>query len=166
VVGGGHAPGGGDSVRTGRRPRRPRRSQRDPHGTGVGDRRPDNGAADGGGDAHADAPPLPVVSGDIFYRERIVLPPDATVQVRVVRLGSRGGSRPVVAELAFAAPRRLPIPFKLECDLQALEPGASYGLEASISRRGMVEFATVEPVPVLAGGLPTSGLKILVRRTR
>jgi putative lipoprotein len=110
--------------------------------------------------------PLPVVSGDIFYRERIVLPPDATVQVRVIRLGSRGAPRPVIAELAFAAPRRVPIPFKLECDPQALEPGASYGLEASISRRGTVEFATVEPVPVLAGGLPTSGLKILVRRTR
>lgn len=110
--------------------------------------------------------PLPVVSGDIFYRERIVLPPDATVRVRVIRLGSRGAPRPVIAELAFAAPRRVPIPFKLECDPQALEPGASYGLEASISRRGTVEFATVEPAPVLAGGLPTSGLKILVRRTR
>jgi len=110
--------------------------------------------------------PLPVVSGDIFYRERIVLPPDATVRVRVIRLGPRGAPRPVIAELAFAAPRRVPIPFKLECDPQALEPGAAYGLEASISRRGTVEFATVEPAPVLAGGLPTSGLKILVRRTR
>ena len=110
--------------------------------------------------------PLPVVSGDIFYRERIVLPPDATVRVRVIRLGPRGAPRPVIAELAFAAPRRVPIPFKLDCDPQALEPGATYGLEVSISRRGKVEFATVEPAPVLAGGLPTTGLKILVRRTR
>ena len=110
--------------------------------------------------------PLPAVSGDIFYRERIALPPDATVQVRVVSLGRPGAARTVVAEQSFAAPRRVPIPFKLECDPQALQPGAAYGLEATISRRGKVEFATVEPVPVLDGGRPTSGLKVLLRRTR
>ena len=110
--------------------------------------------------------PLPVVSGDIFYRERLVLPSDATVRVRVVRLGQRSASRPVIAELAFPAPRRIPIPFTLECDPSSLEPGAAYGLEVSISRRGKVEFATAEPVPVLAGGRPSPGLKVLVRRTR
>ena len=110
--------------------------------------------------------PLPVVSGDIFYRERIVLPSDATVRVRVVRLGQRSAPRPVIAELAFPAPRRVPIPFTLECDPSSLEPGAAYGLEVSISRRGKVEFATAEPVPVLAGGRPSPGLKVLVRRTR
>mgnify|MGYP001127695477 CR=1 FL=1 len=110
--------------------------------------------------------PLPVVSGDIFYRERIVLPPDATVRVRVVRLGQSGAPRPVLGELAFPAPRRAPIPFTLACDPSSLEPGAAYGLEVSISRRGKVEFATAEPVPVLAGGRPSPGLKILVRRTR
>ena len=110
--------------------------------------------------------PLPVVSGDIFYRERITLPPDAKVRVRVVRLGERGASRPVIAELAVAPTRRLPIPFSLTCDPQSLEPGADYGLEVAISRRGKTEFATPEPVSVLAGGLPTTGLKILVRRTR
>ena len=110
--------------------------------------------------------PLPVVSGDIFYRERIVRPSDATVRVRVVRLGQRGAPRPVIAELAFPAPRRVPIPFTLECDPSSLEPGAAHGLEVSISRRGKVEFATAEPVPVLAGGRPSPGLKVLVRRTR
>jgi putative lipoprotein len=105
-----------------------------------------------------------VVSGDIFYRERMVLPPDATVRLRVVRLGPKGAPRPVIAEQSFAAPRRVPIPFKLECDPQALVADAAHGLEVSISRRGKVEFATVEPAPVLAGGLPTTGLKILVRR--
>jgi putative lipoprotein len=110
--------------------------------------------------------PLPVVSGDIFYRERIVLPSDATVRVRVVRLGPRGAPRPVIAELAFPPPRRVPIPFSLSCDPDALEPGAEYGLEASIARRGKVALATVEPVPVLAGGRPSPGLKVLVRRTR
>ena len=110
--------------------------------------------------------PLPVVSGDIYYRERITLPPDAKVRVRVVRLGQKGAARPVIAELAVAPTRRLPIPFSLTCDPQSLEPGASYGLEVAISRRGKTEFATPEPVSVLAGGLPTTGLKILVRRTR
>ena len=110
--------------------------------------------------------PLPVVSGDIFYRERIVLPSDARVTVRVVRLGPRGPSRPVIAEASVAPTRRLPIPFSLTCDPASLEPGADYGLEVTISRRGKTEFATPEPVPVLAGGLPTTGLKVLVRRTR
>jgi uncharacterized lipoprotein YbaY len=84
----------------------------------------------------------------------------------VVRLGQKGAARPVIAELSVAPTRRLPIPFSLTCDPQSLEPGASYGLEVAISRRGKTEFATPEPVPVLAGGLPTTGLKILVRRTR
>lgn len=110
--------------------------------------------------------PLPVVSGDIFYRERIVLPSDATVRVRVVRLDQRGAPRPVIAELAFAPPRRVPIPFTVACDPGSLEPDAAYGVEVSISRRGKVEFATAEPVPVLADGRPSAGLKILVRRTR
>jgi len=105
--------------------------------------------------------PPPVVRGDLFLSERISLPAGARVRVRVIRLGA---SDEVVATLELAAPRRMPIPFELVCDPEAIERNAAYGVEAEVVRGGTVVFATPGPVPVLAGGAPTVGVKLLLRR--
>jgi uncharacterized lipoprotein YbaY len=105
--------------------------------------------------------PLPVVRGDLFLSEHISLPAGARVRVRVIRLGA---SDEVVATLELAAPRRMPIPFELVCDPATIDESAAYGVEAEVVRAGAVVFATPGPVPVLAGGAPTLGIKLLLRR--
>jgi uncharacterized lipoprotein YbaY len=85
--------------------------------------------------------------------------------VRVVGLGGGGATTGVVAAVQFQAPRHIPIPFEVVCDPAQIDEGASYGLEAEIVRGKAAVFTTASPVPVLAGGLPTTGVKLLLRRT-
>lgn len=108
--------------------------------------------------------PLPVVSGEIYVRERIAFPAGTVVGIRVVRLGAGGSVTGMVAAVELPAPRHLPIPFEVVCDPDSIEEGGTYGLEAEIVRGGSTVFTTAGPMPVLAGGLPTAGVKLLLQR--
>ncbi len=120
----------------------------------------------------ADAPPppsstaaLPVlktISGEVFYRERLMLPSDAELTVTLVRLGGSGGT--VIAKSTVRPRQQVPIPFELEYGTADINRGASYGLEVEITRRDEVVFVLPEPVPVITGGAPETGLKLLLRR--
>ena len=61
-------------------------------------------------------------------------------------------------------PLLLSIPEYLGVDPGSVEEGGAYGLEAEIVRGKETVFTTVSRVPVLAGGLPTSGIKLLLQR--
>lgn len=107
--------------------------------------------------------PVPRVAGEIYLRERIALPGDATVLVRAVRRDPGGPE--VIASIKRAAPRHPPIPFELTCDPADVNGAAEIVLEAEIVRKGRIVFSTPAPVRVLEDGRPTVGVKLLLRRT-
>jgi uncharacterized lipoprotein YbaY len=89
----------------------------------------------------------------LTYLERIALPPDARVEVRLGR-----GER-LLARARFAPRQAVPIPF----ELAYLPEGDAAGLalEATISAGERAVFATPEPVGVPPG---EGALEIVLRR--
>lgn len=74
------------------------------------------------------------VSGSIAYRERIALPPDAQIEVRVDDVSLADAPSKTIARHAFAADeQQVPIAFLIRFDRAAIEPRHSYAVAARIT---------------------------------
>lgn len=104
------------------------------------------------------------ISGEAFLRERIALPRDAVLVVRLVEVEAGSNAENEVATVRASSRRLQPIPFEILVDEDDLEERASYALTAVISRRGTDSFATDAPLRVLVPGTQTTGLRLLLRR--
>lgn len=99
------------------------------------------------------------ISGEVFYRERIALPPGSTLHVSLVALPS---ARPVVSASAAIPPRGgSPLQFSLAVHTD-LSDSARFGLVAEIRSVDGILFKTAAPVVV---SLPlTAPIGIMVSR--
>ena len=98
--------------------------------------------------------PVDHVSGVVTYLERIALPPDARVEVRI-RRGERLLSRTLISPQGA-----VPIPFTLSVLPDSAPDTSGYALEASIIAADGPLFATNAPTPVAADA---TGVELLVR---
>lgn len=85
-------------------------------------------------------------SGQVAYRERMALPPDASLVVNLVSLP--GLTRVAGAHAALGGKASSPIQFTLNVRSDVLAAGGSYGLVAEIWTGGYPIFTNVQPVPV------------------
>lgn len=104
------------------------------------------------------------LQGSVTYRERIALPPDAVLDVRLVDPARRGLAAPIVARTAIATQgRQAPLPFTLHLAPPRVERGGSYSLQAHIRSGGRVLFTSEKAVPVVGGTDPGRVELLLVR---
>ncbi len=101
-----------------------------------------------------------VLTGDVFYRERIALPPGASLHVGLVSLP---GGQPVVGARAAIPPSgQVPLQFALDIRSVVAKSGGSFGLVAEIRVSGAAMWRNAVAVPVdLSAPTPVS---ILVTR--
>ena len=124
-------------------------------------------AALAGGSAAAleDGDAAPQITGVVTYRERVALPPEATIQVRL-----EDASRPempgkLVAEVTISAQgRQVPIPFVLPYRAADISPNKKYLVRATVTAGDRTLFASRAAYPVITRGAPTQ-LEILVQQT-
>jgi putative lipoprotein len=96
----------------------------------------------------------PMVSGTIAYFQRIALPPDAAIEVKVQDISAT----PVktIAETVFApAGKQVPIPFQLSYNPGDINQGHTYQVLANINVNGKPMFVTNTPLHVITGGSPS-----------
>jgi uncharacterized lipoprotein YbaY/heat shock protein HslJ len=95
------------------------------------------------------------VSGSAAYRQRIAMPPDAVLTVRVEDVSRADAPAPVLAETSepFGA-RQVPIPFSLNVPSAAIDPRFSYAVRATITVDGQLRFTTTRNFAVLTRGAP------------
>jgi copper homeostasis protein (lipoprotein) len=93
-----------------------------------------------------------MLSGTITYRERIALPPSATVDVTIEDVSRAGVPGLVVAHLEQAADGQVPIPFDLPYDPARVDAGRRYAVRARILDGDRVLFATTDTTLVLTQG--------------
>ena len=99
--------------------------------------------------------PVGHVSGVVTYLERIALPPDARVLLRITREGR------LLSRTLISPPGAVPIPFTLSVLPEPASDDASgYALDASIVTADGPLFASPAPVPVAADA---TGVELLVR---
>ncbi len=93
-----------------------------------------------------------IVEGSAAYRERIALPPEAALTVRLGVMAGGELGEPLLAEQILSPAGQVPIGFSLRFDPAAVPADAALGLEAIISVDGNRWFETAGAVPLPAEG--------------
>ena len=113
--------------------------------------------------ASVDDTALPKITGTVAYRERIALPPDAIVRVRLEAAAAPEMQARRVAEITIATEgKQVPIPFELPYQASDIHPGTRYQVRATIGSGDKMLFVSRTPYPVITKGAPTK-LEILVQ---
>lgn len=104
------------------------------------------------------------VAGEVVYRERIALPPDAVLVVELADVSLADAPAIVIAKRRIAPAGQVPIKFEIGFDRKAIQKGRTYALQARITvgERLMFATATSHHVDPLAGKPQT----ILVKTAR
>ncbi|MFM9846487.1 MAG: YbaY family lipoprotein [Hyphomicrobiaceae bacterium] len=97
-----------------------------------------------------------VLSGEVFYRERAALPPNAVLEVSLVDVTRPGGLGDLVASVQIRPNRQVPIPFEIRYGDGDVEPRRSYAVRANILADGRLLFVSARSERVLTHGHPDS----------
>ncbi|WP_424981684.1 YbaY family lipoprotein [Maritalea sp. S77] len=81
------------------------------------------------------------VEGEVFYLQRIALPQNAMVSVRLEEQGIADKAADIFAESEFSSEgKQVPLPFKLEADCADLENAVTPGFTVRIMIDGKLRF--------------------------
>jgi putative lipoprotein len=89
--------------------------------------------------------------GGVSYRERIALPPDAILEVRLLDVSLADAPSTTLAVTRVKTRHRLPIPYRLRFDDARIKLGRSYALQARITVNGQLWFITTTRHAVFTG---------------
>ncbi len=125
---------------------------------GGEDTAPEAGTTEGNG--------MATLSGTVTYRERMALPINASVNVRLLDVSLMDVPARVLAEDNISAQgQSVPIPYRLEYDPMLIREGMSYAVRAEIRGAGGELMWTTDTVhPVLTRDAPSDGVEIRVVR--
>lgn len=104
------------------------------------------------------------VSGTVTYLQRIALPPDAVVTVRIEDVSKADAMAEVIGEkVIHTGGTQVPIAFEVAYDADQIEENHSYSLRARIEDgAGKLLFTNDTSVPVITRGNPTQDVEVLV----
>jgi putative lipoprotein len=107
------------------------------------------------------------VDGTVVYRERMLLPPDATLRVDVRDVSRADAPSVLLGGTTIPIGQQgPPYAFRVHYFADAIDPRFTYGVSAVISdSRGMI-FRNTTMIPVITRGAPTTGVEVLVRMIR
>lgn len=121
-------------------------------------------AAFTGGCASEDVPPaLDELNGTVTYRQRIALPDDAVVHVRLLDVSRADAPSLVLSEQDIETKgRQVPIPFAVHYDPAMIDPRLSYAVDAKILVNGQIRWVNTARVRVLTFGAPKDAVEVVV----
>lgn len=103
------------------------------------------------------------LTGTVTYRQRIALPPGATLQIRVEDVSLADAPATVIAAKDIAVAGQVPLPFEIDVDPAKVTPRHTYALRATIVHEGRMLFTTDTRHTVLGAGDPSSLEIVLVQ---
>lgn len=93
-------------------------------------------------------PLRPMISGTVMYRERMALPPDAVLTVRLLDISRPDLPPLVLADKSIFGPGNPPIAFEIPYTAGAIREGLRFTLEARIEVAGKLTFYSMAAHPV------------------
>ncbi len=100
--------------------------------------------------------PVSAITGNVTYRQRMALPPDAVIDVTLEDVSLVDAPAKVLVLQIFSTEgRQVPIPFQLKYDPAQILPGHRYQVRAKIVSAGQTIFTTTTAYPVITDGAPT-----------
>lgn len=119
-------------------------------------------AADGNGKmivqgCQLDKPPATdSVTGTVSYLQRIALPTNAVIVVKLSDVSQADAPAKIIAEQTInLGQRQVPVPFVLAFDPSKTDAKHSYSVSAKITVDGVLMFTTEQSYPVLTNGHPS-----------
>jgi len=111
-------------------------------------------------------PAGPVVTGTVAYRERIALPPNAFIDIKLQDVSRQDVPAKTVAESIFAAEgKQVPIPFQISYNPSDINMAHTYLVRANINVDGKLMFTSTTAYPVLTQGAPSQVTMMLQQAT-
>ncbi len=104
-----------------------------------------------------------VISGEVWFRERIALPPGAKVIVVLEDQSKADATTTVITDYTHIVDGQGPYPFRLVYDPSALDGRMRYGLRARIEQDGKLVFSSTEHIDPFAGA-PGEPVRIMVSK--
>jgi putative lipoprotein len=105
-----------------------------------------------------------VISGEVWYRERIALPPGAEVIVTLEDQSRADAPATVLTDYRHVVDEeQAPFPFRLVYNPKAIDERMTYGLRARIEQDGQLMFTSTEHIDPFAGE-PGEPVRIMVSR--
>ncbi|OYQ20826.1 hypothetical protein B7L09_11450 [Pseudomonas mandelii] len=106
------------------------------------------------------------LDGEVFYLQRIALPPAATLSVSLQDVSLMDAPAVTLAEQKGPVKGQVPLPFHLSYDPAQVKPGHRYSVSARIEVDGKLMFITTEHHAVQLDGSDPQPLKIRVDAVR
>ncbi|RIJ11604.1 hypothetical protein DXT77_07185 [Pseudomonas sp. 91RF] len=106
------------------------------------------------------------LDGEVFYLQRIALPPSATLSVSLQDVSLADAPAVVLDEQKGPIKGQVPLPFHLSYDPALVKPGHRYSVSARIEVNGELMFITTENHAVQLDGKDPQPLKIRVDAAR
>jgi putative lipoprotein len=111
------------------------------------------------------APSDSALTGTVFYRERIALPPNSTAEVVLEDVSITDRPAVEIARTTVTPGGQVPIPFELRYAPDRIETDHRYGVRAAILwPSGARMFVSTDHQSALDGATPRDGMAILVQR--
>jgi uncharacterized lipoprotein YbaY len=109
-------------------------------------------------------PAITAITGQVTYRQRMALAPDAVVEV-VLQDTSRADAPAITlgSQTLQTNGAQVPIPFAVEYDLSQIDPAGLYTMRATIKEGGELTWTSTEVIPVITRGAPTDQIEITVQ---
>lgn len=103
------------------------------------------------------------LSGEVTYRMRMALPPNAQVEVKISDVSLQDVAAKAIAQETIKTDgKQVPIPFTLSYDPTQLQAGHTYSVSAKITVDGKLWFISTEHIPVKLDGTDTTPVVIWV----
>lgn len=102
------------------------------------------------------------LDGEVFYLQRIALPPAATLSVTLQDVSLADAPAVTLAEQKGPVHGQVPLPFHLDYDPAQVQPGHRYSVSARIEHAGELLFISTEHHGVQLNGQDPQPLRIRV----
>jgi putative lipoprotein len=110
--------------------------------------------------------PKASLDGEVFYLQRIALPPTAILSVSLQDISLADAPAKIIDEQRGPVKGQVPLPFHLSYDPSKIEPNHRYSVNARIEVDGKLLFITTENHAVRLDGSDPQPLKVRVDATR
>lgn len=114
----------------------------------------------GSGQENAGGDSVARVEGTVFYRERIMLPPGAVVEVQLQDISRADAMASVLATVLLTPQGGPPYSFAIDYDPARIDTRLRYALRATISVEDRLMFTSTEYIDPFAG----NPVEVLVQR--
>lgn len=99
-----------------------------------------------------EVPKIKTIEGNVWYRERVLLPEDAEVRVTLEDVARADAPSEIIATTTFRPKGSPPFAFSLEFDPNRLHDQGRYALRARIEAAGRLFYTSTEHIPAFDAG--------------